>query len=303
MHPLLLDELAAARVDDLLRQASRERLALPLLRPSPAGAGGAALAARARVTCSSGPACGWPRPASGRARRPERGVRRLTDAHAPEPGPRTYLDGVRAAAPIGVAALAFGVSFGVLARAADMGRVAPVVMSVTTFAGSAQFAVASILGAGGGPGHGDRRRRPAQPPLRPDRPVRGLHLRGPVVAAGPHRPADRRRVLGHRPARGRPPGPAPAGRGRPAPARLLDDRHGHRRLRRRPGRRPRVARPRRRLPGPVPGPALVPGPRPLPPPGRPRRRRHRPGPDALHRPRDPDRRRQPGLPGRSEAPA
>jgi 4-azaleucine resistance transporter AzlC len=77
-------------------------------------------------------------------------VKRSIDAHPPGPGRRTYLDGVRAAAPIGVAALAFGVSFGVLARAADMGRVAPVVMSVTTFAGSAQFAVASILGAGGG---------------------------------------------------------------------------------------------------------------------------------------------------------
>jgi hypothetical protein len=37
VHPFLLDELAAARVDDLLRQAARERLALPLLRPSPAG--------------------------------------------------------------------------------------------------------------------------------------------------------------------------------------------------------------------------------------------------------------------------
>ena len=35
MHPLLLDELVAARVDDLRRQASRERRALPLLRPSP----------------------------------------------------------------------------------------------------------------------------------------------------------------------------------------------------------------------------------------------------------------------------
>jgi 4-azaleucine resistance transporter AzlC len=77
-------------------------------------------------------------------------VKRLTDAHPPEPGRRTYLDGVRAAAPIGVAALAFGVSFGVLARAAGMGRVAPIVMSVTTFAGSAQFAAVSILGAGGG---------------------------------------------------------------------------------------------------------------------------------------------------------
>jgi 4-azaleucine resistance transporter AzlC len=63
---------------------------------------------------------------------------------------RSYLEGVRAAAPIGVAAFVFGVSFGVLARAAGMGRVAPVVMSVTTFAGSAQFAAVSILGAGGG---------------------------------------------------------------------------------------------------------------------------------------------------------
>ncbi|HEV3504945.1 MAG TPA: AzlC family ABC transporter permease [Actinomycetes bacterium] len=77
-------------------------------------------------------------------------MRRPIDFQAKQPGRPTYLDGVRAAAPIGVAALAFGVSFGVLARAAGMGRVAPVVMSLTTFAGSAQFAVASILGAGGG---------------------------------------------------------------------------------------------------------------------------------------------------------
>jgi 4-azaleucine resistance transporter AzlC len=77
-------------------------------------------------------------------------VRREADAHPPGPLRRTYLDGVRAAAPIGVAALAFGVSFGVLARSAGWGRVAPVVMSVTTFAGSAQFAAVSILGAGGG---------------------------------------------------------------------------------------------------------------------------------------------------------
>jgi 4-azaleucine resistance transporter AzlC len=77
-------------------------------------------------------------------------VKRLTDAQQPEPRRRSYLDGVRVAAPIGVAALAFGVSFGVLARSAGMGRVAPVVMSLTTFGGSAQFAAASILGAGGG---------------------------------------------------------------------------------------------------------------------------------------------------------
>ena len=67
----------------------------------------------------------------------------------PSGGPG-YLDGVRAAAPIGIAAFAFGLSFGVLARSAGMGRLAPVVMSLTTFAGSAQFAAASILAAGGG---------------------------------------------------------------------------------------------------------------------------------------------------------
>ena len=34
VHPLLLQELAAARIDDLRRQASWERRALPPLRPS-----------------------------------------------------------------------------------------------------------------------------------------------------------------------------------------------------------------------------------------------------------------------------
>ena len=35
VYPLLLQEVAAARIDDLRRQASRERRALPLLRRSP----------------------------------------------------------------------------------------------------------------------------------------------------------------------------------------------------------------------------------------------------------------------------
>jgi 4-azaleucine resistance transporter AzlC len=61
-----------------------------------------------------------------------------------------YRDGARAIAPIGVAALAFGVTFGVLAREAGMEALAALIMSATTFAGSAQFAAASILGAGGG---------------------------------------------------------------------------------------------------------------------------------------------------------
>jgi len=54
------------------------------------------------------------------------------------------------AVPLGIAAFAFGVSFGVLARSAGMSGLAAVVMSATTFGGSAQFGAASILLAGGG---------------------------------------------------------------------------------------------------------------------------------------------------------
>ena len=62
----------------------------------------------------------------------------------------SYGDGARAVAPIAVAALAFAATFGVLARDAGMDAIAALVMSATAFAGSAQFAAASILGAGGG---------------------------------------------------------------------------------------------------------------------------------------------------------
>ena len=54
-------------------------------------------------------------------------------------------DGVRAALPLALAPLLFGASFGLLAMDAGMGRLGAVVMSATTFAGSAQFAAASIL--------------------------------------------------------------------------------------------------------------------------------------------------------------
>lgn len=58
--------------------------------------------------------------------------------------------GARTAVPYAIAVGLFGVSYGVLASSAGMGRLAPVVMSATTFAGSAQFAAVSVLGAGGG---------------------------------------------------------------------------------------------------------------------------------------------------------
>jgi 4-azaleucine resistance transporter AzlC len=63
--------------------------------------------------------------------------------------PATYRHGVRAAAPLAIAVAGFGISFGVLARAADMGVLSPIVMSMATFAGSAQFAAVSIREAGG----------------------------------------------------------------------------------------------------------------------------------------------------------
>ena len=70
--------------------------------------------------------------------------------------------GMRAVLPIAIAVLAFGASFGILARDAGMGTVAPIVMSLTTFAGLG--AVRGRVGARvrrGGRG-GDRRGGDAQ---------------------------------------------------------------------------------------------------------------------------------------------
>lgn len=64
------------------------------------------------------------------------------------PTPRVR-DGVRAALPLVLGPLLFGLTFGVLAETAGMSAVAAIVMSATTFAGSAQFAAASVLEDGG----------------------------------------------------------------------------------------------------------------------------------------------------------
>ena len=58
--------------------------------------------------------------------------------------------GVRAALPLVLAPILFGASFGVLAVEAGFGAAGAVVMSATTFAGSAQLAAASIVESGGG---------------------------------------------------------------------------------------------------------------------------------------------------------
>src|ERR671915_232569 len=61
-----------------------------------------------------------------------------------------YRAGARAGIPFAVATLVLGISFGVLARSLGWGIFAPIVFSVIAFSGSAQFAVAAVLGAGGG---------------------------------------------------------------------------------------------------------------------------------------------------------
>src|SRR5215211_401737 len=61
-----------------------------------------------------------------------------------------YLDGARAGLPFAIATLVLGISFGVLARSLGWGTFAPIVFSVVAFSCSEQFAVASVLGSGGG---------------------------------------------------------------------------------------------------------------------------------------------------------
>jgi len=63
--------------------------------------------------------------------------------------PSRYREGTRRIAPVVPASASFGIAFGILAVAAGLGSVAPIVMSATTFAGSAQFAATSVLDNGG----------------------------------------------------------------------------------------------------------------------------------------------------------
>ena len=58
-------------------------------------------------------------------------------------------DGYRAALPLLPGPVLFGLSFGVFASTAGLNAVAAIVMSATTFAGSAQFAATTVIHDGG----------------------------------------------------------------------------------------------------------------------------------------------------------
>jgi 4-azaleucine resistance transporter AzlC len=74
----------------------------------------------------------------------------VTDASGRSQAREGLIAGAASVASIAIAVAAFAASFGILAREAGMGTTAPIAMSLTTFAGSAQFAVASVLKDGGG---------------------------------------------------------------------------------------------------------------------------------------------------------
>ncbi len=61
-----------------------------------------------------------------------------------------YLASARASVPFVLATLVLGVSFGVLARSLGWGILAPIAFSTMAVSASAQFAVAAVLGSGGG---------------------------------------------------------------------------------------------------------------------------------------------------------
>jgi 4-azaleucine resistance transporter AzlC len=67
----------------------------------------------------------------------------------PITGHGSFASGVRAGVPYALAGGLVAISFGVLARPV-MGAPATIIMSITSFAGSAQFAALAVLSAGGG---------------------------------------------------------------------------------------------------------------------------------------------------------
>ena len=65
-------------------------------------------------------------------------------------GGGSYFAGVRAGLPFALVVGVVGFSFGALARSLGWGVIAPIAFSVATYSVAAQFAVAAVLGAGGG---------------------------------------------------------------------------------------------------------------------------------------------------------
>jgi 4-azaleucine resistance transporter AzlC len=70
-------------------------------------------------------------------------------AVAPAERRANFRSGLRAGVGFAFPTFVLAISFGVLARSLDWGVIAPIVASGVVFSGSAQFALADVLGAGG----------------------------------------------------------------------------------------------------------------------------------------------------------
>jgi 4-azaleucine resistance transporter AzlC len=79
-------------------------------------------------------------------------VRKLAgDGITPAADPSSFRTGLKAGLVFALPGFALAVSFGVLARTLGWGILAPILSSIVVFSGSAQFAIANVLGAGGSP--------------------------------------------------------------------------------------------------------------------------------------------------------
>ncbi len=76
------------------------------------------------------------------------GYEEIRESRVVRAGP--YLAGARASVPFVVATMVLGISFGVLASSLGWGILAPIAFSIMAISASAQFAVAVVLGSGGG---------------------------------------------------------------------------------------------------------------------------------------------------------
>src|SRR5919112_6130084 len=65
-------------------------------------------------------------------------------------GGEGYVAGLRVGLPLALVVFVVAISFGALARSLGWGVLAPIAFSVTAFSVTAQFAVAAVMGAGGG---------------------------------------------------------------------------------------------------------------------------------------------------------
>ena len=147
-------EQAAAVMAEVGQPEPRRRAARPVRAPGPRGLLDGADLGRRRDRSARHPRgarAGTRRDHAGPA--PGRRLRRLSDVTEDQETRRaSWRAGLRAGVPYAGAGFLLSLSFGVLSKGVGFTSLEAILTSVIVFAGSAQFAAVSILGAGGGVG-------------------------------------------------------------------------------------------------------------------------------------------------------